>query len=85
MFVDFDKVFHPTPAERADQVRVLLELHAKLAKEKNCITCRNCVRVTSLPGFVTGEEYECAVGLECDTVLDTIKNCPKYNKREINF
>jgi len=45
---------------------------------KGCSTCKNCKHVINYPGFVTAEESICTVGLECDTVLFTVKNCPKW-------
>lgn len=45
---------------------------------KDCSTCAHCKHVRYLPGFVTGEECECQVGLECDTVAFSVKNCPKW-------
>ena len=55
-----------------------MNLYNEQKKERGCSTCKHCVRVRDLPGFVTGEECECAAGLECDTVLFNVKNCPKW-------
>ena len=53
-------------------------LYNEQRNEKGCSTCKHCVRVRNLPGFVTGEECECTAGLECDTVTFRVKNCPKW-------
>lgn len=45
---------------------------------KGCSTCKNCERVHKYPSYITAEESVCTVGLECDTVLFTVKNCPKW-------
>lgn len=47
--------------------------------EKSCLTCRNCMEMYRYPGFVTAEECECLQGLECDTILHSVKNCPKWD------
>lgn len=50
---------------------------------KGCSTCANIKHVRDYPNFVTAEENECTVGLECDTVLFEVKNCPKWKEKEI--
>ncbi len=55
-----------------------MKLYKQQAPNKGCSTCKNCIRVMNLPGFVTGEECECTAGLECDTVLFSVKNCPRW-------
>lgn len=55
-----------------------MKLHRELAKKKGCSTCGNTRHVVSYPGFVIGEENECTAGLECDTVLFTVENCPRW-------
>lgn len=54
----------------------------KAAKSRGCSTCTNIRHVVDYPGFVTGEENECTVGLECDTVFFSVKNCPQYKEME---
>ena len=53
-------------------------LSVELAKKKGCSTCKHCVHVREFPDYVTGEECECSAGLECDTVLFSVKNCPEW-------
>lgn len=72
------RIFFPTPEERAEDLKYYMEIHKELAKKKGCSTCENCKHVISYPGFVTGEECECIAGLECDTVLFSVENCPKW-------
>jgi len=86
MNFDFRRTFKPTPEEIAEDEKRFLNLYKELAKEKGCSTCGHLKHVIDLPGFVTGEENECTEGLECDTVLYTVKNCPKWINRmeEIN-
>lgn len=47
-------------------------------EKKGCSTCKNCEHAYNYPAYVTAEEYVCRAGLECDTVLFTVKNCPKW-------
>lgn len=68
----------PTPEEHEEDMRRLKEMHDEMAEEKGCSTCLHCKHVCNYPGFVTGEECECDAGLECDTVLFRVKNCPKW-------
>jgi hypothetical protein len=49
-----------------------------LEKERGCSTCKNKRRIATYPGFVTGEEFECTKGRECDTVLFNVKHCPEW-------
>lgn len=58
-----------------------MKLYKKYAPDKGCNTCNHCVHVRDYPGFVTGEECDCLAGLECDTVLFSVKNCPKWAGR----
>lgn len=53
-------------------------LYNEYKKDKGCSTCKNCKRVNNFPGFVTAEECVCEEGLNCDTVLFAVKNCPKW-------
>lgn len=78
MHFDFRRTFFPTPEEEAEDMERFMKLFRELAKEKGCVTCGHLEHVIDYPGFVTGEENECTVGLECDTVLNTVKNCPKW-------
>lgn len=80
MLCSFRKVFCPTKEERLESALNFLKIHKECARDKGCATCTHCHRVINLPGFVTGEEYECDVGLECDTVFFSVKNCPKWDE-----
>ena len=75
------RIFCPTPEERAEDFAKYKAIHDEVAKEKGCSTCKHCIHVTSYPGFVTAEECECNVGLECDTVLFSVKNCGQWVDR----
>ena len=55
-----------------------LQLYNEQKVDKGCTTCKNCKHVREYPAYVTGEECECSAGLECDTVLFTVTNCPKW-------
>lgn len=72
------RIFSPTPKERAENQKWFLALHQELIKKKGCSTCGNIKQVIRYPGFVTGEECECTVGLKCDTVLFSVENCPHW-------
>lgn len=72
------RIFNPTPEEQAEDLAKFKKLHKEQAKERGCSTCKNIKHVVDYPGFVTGEENECTVGLECDTVLFSVKNCPLW-------
>ena len=54
------------------------KLYDDQKEDRGCSTCRYCEHVCNYPGFVTAEESVCKAGLECDTVLFTVKNCPKW-------
>lgn len=78
MKYDLRRIFNPTKEEQEEDRQKCKELHYELAKEKGCSTCKHCVHVRNYPAFVTGEECECSAGLECDTVLFSVKNCPEW-------
>ena len=75
-------IFDPTSEEVAALNQRMKKIFDEAAKSRGCSTCENIRHVVDYPGFVTGEENECTVGLECDTVLFSVKNCPKYKERE---
>ena len=75
-------IFNPTSEETEVLNQRFKKLFDEVAKNKGCSTCKNLRHVVDLPGFVTGEENECTAGLECDTVLFRVKNCPKYKERK---
>ena len=84
MMANFQKTFKPTAAQmQADKENYELTF-AKLAKEQGCSTCRHCKpNGFDYPNQVTYERNYCDTGLECDTVLFSVKNCPKWEIREM--
>ena len=84
MMLDVRRIFNPTPEEHEEDIERWRKLHQELCQEKGCGTCRNCKHVRSFPGYITGEECDCAAGLKCDTVLFSVKNCEKYNQKEFD-
>lgn len=56
----------------------LEKIYNELKDEKGCSTCKNCTRIYHYPDFVTAEECVCTAGLECDTVLFSVTNCPRW-------
>lgn len=78
MMNDFRRTFCPTIEEQIEDLENLLRVHNELVPEHGCSTCDYCKHVIDYPGFVTGEECECEVGLECDTVMFNVKNCPMW-------
>ena len=75
-------LFNPTLEEAVILNQRMKKVFDEAAKSRGCSTCENCKHVRDYPGFVTGEECECTVGLECDTVNFSIKNCPQYKEKE---
>lgn len=73
----------PTPEQQLEDYFFLVDIHNELKVKKGCSTCKHCIHVRDYPGFCTAEECECDIGLECDTVLFTIKNCPKWEEKVI--
>ena len=73
------EMFEPTPEE----IERLRKIYDESAKDKGCSTCNWCVPDTEhyYPNWVTAEKSKCLKGLECDTVLFRVKNCPQYIKR----
>ena len=71
-------VFSPSKEKLQEFEDRAYELHKSFSVEKGCITCKHCKHVIDYPGFVTGEECECDVGLECDTVLHSVKYCDQW-------
>lgn len=72
------RIFNPTKEEQEEDWQKYKKLHYELAEKKGCSTCKHCVHVRTYPDYVTGEECECSAGLECDTVLFSITNCPEW-------
>lgn len=77
------RMFAPTPEEEIEDNFVFEKMFNKLAEEKGCCTCNYCRHVIDYPGFVTGEESKCDVGLQCDTVYFSVRNCPKWERKVI--
>ena len=71
-------IFYPSPERIATIRAIAKEIHDKEKVKRGCITCSHCHHVCDYPGFVTAEECECDAGLECDTVLHSIRNCNKW-------
>ncbi len=78
MMNDFREVFCPTPEQIEESRKRYYKIHCELAVKRGCVTCKHCIHVRHYPGFVTGEECECDIGLECDTVLGSVTNCEKW-------
>lgn len=74
------RIFAPTPEEQEEDRKSIEAIFEEQAKRKGCITCSHCHHVISYPGFVTGEEYECDEGHDCDTVLGTVQNCSSWEE-----
>ena len=74
------RIFSPTPEERKEDLRKYRKIYNELKQEKGCSTCKHCVHVSDYPAFVIAEECECKVGLQCDTVLFTVKGCKKWEE-----
>ena len=55
-----------------------LQLYNEQKVDKGYATCKNCNHVREYPAYVTGEECICTAGLECDTVLFTVKDCKAW-------
>ena len=53
-------------------------LYDKQKGDRGCSTCKYCKQVFNYSDYVTAEESICVAGLECDTILFTVKNCPKW-------
>ncbi len=70
------RIFKPTKEEIEEDANKLLKLFDSLGN--CCVTCKHCKHVIDYPGFVTGEECICTVGLKCDTVLGTVKDCKSW-------
>ena len=76
-------IFPLTLEEQEKSRKNIEKLYNTMAQDKECSTCSHCIHVRAYPDFVMGEECECEVGLQCDTVLFSIKNCPSYEKSKL--
>ena len=74
------RIFAPTPEELQEDIKKYQQLYDELKLQKDCVTCKHYIHVQDLPGFVTGEEYECDIGLNCDAVLHSIINCDSWEE-----
>lgn len=72
------EIFDPSPEQKKEWINRYHKIHKELSVKRGCSTCKHCKHVLNLPGFVTGEECECDVGLACDTVLFSVKNCEQW-------
>lgn len=77
MVNNIQEIFNPTPEQLQKQIAEHKRIHYGLAVDKGCVTCKHCIHVRDYPGFVTGEECECDIGLTCDTILGSVTNCEK--------
>lgn len=75
------EIFSPSPECIAKMRAIAKEIHETEKVKKGCVTCSHCRHVYNYPGFVTAEECECDVGLECDTVCHSIENCQKWEEK----
>lgn len=83
MNISLRRIFLPTEEEKQEDLNRYKKIHDELKVKKGCSTCKHCIHVIDLPGFVTGEECECDAGLECDTVLFSVENCPRWEERSV--
>lgn len=75
------RIFNPSPEVFAEDLKTIKAIHKEVAKEHDCSTCKHIKHINDYPGYYTGEEYECAVGLTCNTILYSVKNCPNWMDR----
>lgn len=80
MIASFQETFRPTEEQRKKLKEFYNQIFEEQVKEKGCSTCKHCRHIKDYPGYVIAEENECVAGLECDTVLFSVKNCPKWEK-----
>lgn len=84
MIANFQKAFNQTATQMEAAKEKYELMFAKLAKEQGCSTCKHCKPTGRYyPNYVTAEHNYCDAGLECDTVLFTVKNCPKWEIGEL--
>jgi hypothetical protein len=55
-----------------------MNLYNELKAKRGCSTCAHCKHIYDYPAYVTAEECVCMAGLECDTVLFSVKNCKEW-------
>lgn len=75
------RVFNPTADEQREDYNRIKEIHEEQKLNRGCTTCLHCHHVISYPGVTTAEECECGAGLNCDTVLGSVKNCPTWKEK----
>lgn len=68
--------------QKLENQLLLIRAYIYRSQKKSCLTCRKCKEMYRYPGFVTAEECVCTDGLECDTIMDRVQNCPNYEHRE---
>ncbi len=73
-------IFYPTVNELEEDIQQYQQLYDELKLQKDCATCKHRIHMQDFPGFVTGEKYECDIGLDCDTVLYSIINCDSWEE-----
>jgi len=52
-------------------------IYENICKKKNCGTCKHCKSLTDNPNE---HLCECEVGLKCGTIHQGVKNCPKWER-----
>ena len=73
------ELFNPTLIDQLKDMKKMKDLHDKAAVEKGCATCRNKELIGEYnPSWYDCEKYRCTMGLECDTMLSSVKDCPMW-------
>ena len=73
--------FYTTNKELEKDIKWYQQLYDELKLQKGCVTCKHCIHIQDFPGFITGEENECDIGFNCDTVLHSIINCDSWEEK----
>lgn len=82
MFVDFDRVFHPTKEQMNEDYRLLEEARQKLVDDYMCVMCKNTYAV---PWNNHGHEdsvTHCAFTHECVEGCAYGENCTGWDPRD---
>ncbi len=72
------RIFNPTVDEQTEDLKFNYDVHKKLTKDRGCATCKHLKHVKEYPAFVMAEGCVCNAGRTCDSVLYSIKDCPKW-------
>ena len=77
-FVDFNRVFFPTPEQKAQSKRKIREIYDKSCKDQNCFTCKN----SRFENICHGEFLRfCDLDLEGDPFV-VRHNCDMYEQKD---